>query len=129
MCTVPDAGRVLEIGRTLAYQLADKYLDTEGREGIPVIRIGRCLRVPRWALEVLAETGQVVTLSTIETPATPSRRPPNRTRRVVVRRASRAAAAVVLAQPSAVRPVSRVRRPRVGGRAGSVEQLRLLPGD
>lgn len=45
--TIPEAARVLRIGRTAAYELA--------RTGeIPTVRIGaRCLRVPRHKLEAL----------------------------------------------------------------------------
>jgi excisionase family DNA binding protein len=42
--TVEEAGRVLRIGRSAAYQAA--------RSGeLPTIRIGRCLRVPLHRLE------------------------------------------------------------------------------
>ena len=49
MLTVDEAARVLRIGRTLAYQLATRFLDGQP-DGLPVIRLGGCLRVPRWAL-------------------------------------------------------------------------------
>jgi len=42
MLTVPEAARVLRIGRTLAYQLASRFLDGEP-DGIPVIRLGEAL--------------------------------------------------------------------------------------
>jgi hypothetical protein len=45
MLTVCEAAAVLRIGRTLAYQLASRYLAGEAG-GIPVVRIGGCLRVP-----------------------------------------------------------------------------------
>lgn len=47
LLTVAEAAVQLRIGRTLAYELANVYLETGGREGLPAIRIGRCLRVPR----------------------------------------------------------------------------------
>ena len=62
MLTVEEAGRVLRIGRSLAYQLAREYDATGGVSGLPVIRLGGCLRVPRWALLELALTGRVVRL-------------------------------------------------------------------
>jgi hypothetical protein len=63
LLTVEEASRVLRIGRQLAYQLAHEYLASGGITGIPVIRFGvKNLRVPRWALEELAETGNVVRL-------------------------------------------------------------------
>jgi excisionase family DNA binding protein len=44
--TIPEAGRVLRIGRSAAYEAAR-------RGEIPTIRLGRSLRVPRAALERL----------------------------------------------------------------------------
>ena len=49
--TVEEAALVLRIGRTAAYQLAREFLDTAGASGLPVIRCGRQLRVPRCRLE------------------------------------------------------------------------------
>ncbi|MGI9028628.1 MAG: helix-turn-helix domain-containing protein [Ilumatobacteraceae bacterium] len=66
--TVPEAAAELRIKRTLAYELARRYLASGGREGLPVIRIGGCLRVPRWALDVLMTTGRVVNLMTEDAP-------------------------------------------------------------
>ncbi len=51
LLTVEEAARVLRIGRTTAYELARRYLRTNGTEGIPVLRIGHLLRVPRCGLE------------------------------------------------------------------------------
>lgn len=45
-CSVEEAGRALGLGRQLAYRMAKRYLETEGAEGIPVIRFGRLLVVP-----------------------------------------------------------------------------------
>ena len=50
MLTVPEAARVLRIGRTLAYQLTSRWLAGEP-DGLPVVRIGGVLRVPRRALD------------------------------------------------------------------------------
>jgi hypothetical protein len=52
MLTVVEAAGVLRIGRTLAYELASRYLAGEP-DGLPVIRLGGCLRVPRAALDDL----------------------------------------------------------------------------
>ena len=49
--TVEEAGEVLWVGRTAAYQLARQFLATDGVAGIPVVRYGRQLRVPRCRLE------------------------------------------------------------------------------
>ena len=69
LLTVEEAARVLRIGRSLAYQLAAEYDASGGLAGMPVIRIGGCLRVPRWALLELALTGRVVRLCDATLPA------------------------------------------------------------
>jgi Helix-turn-helix domain len=53
LLTVEEAARVLRVGRTNAYELARRYLRSDGAEGIPVLRIGHLLRVPRCGLEEL----------------------------------------------------------------------------
>src|SRR6478752_2004235 len=55
--TVEEAAHILRVGRSLAYTLARRYLDTAGRDGLPVLRVGSCLRVPRWALLEFIQTG------------------------------------------------------------------------
>ena len=65
---------MLRIGRTLAYALARRYQKTRGLEGLPVIRLGNCLRVPRWALLELALNGRVVPPGELTTAASESRR-------------------------------------------------------
>ncbi len=57
--TVEEAARVLRIGRTTAYALARTWRETDGREGLPVVAVGRPLRVPRAALEAM--TGGSIT--------------------------------------------------------------------
>ncbi|MDQ6783441.1 MAG: helix-turn-helix domain-containing protein [Actinomycetota bacterium] len=44
--TVEEAARILRICRTAAYQQAHRWLDTDGREGLPVRKLGSSLRVP-----------------------------------------------------------------------------------
>ena len=66
LLTVAEAADELRIGRTLAYQLARRYLSSNEREGLPVIRVGFNLRVPRWALLELLHTGRVVSLRNAE---------------------------------------------------------------
>jgi excisionase family DNA binding protein len=51
MLTIEEAARVMRIGRSAAYKLAREYLTTEGTSGIPAMRIGGQLRVPRHMLE------------------------------------------------------------------------------
>jgi excisionase family DNA binding protein len=55
---VEEAAELLRISRTSAYALARRFLDTDGREGLPAVRIGRSLRVPAAALEQLANTAR-----------------------------------------------------------------------
>ena len=68
LLTVEEAAHFLTIGRSLAYRLAHEYLESGGTRGLPVIQLGGCLRVPRWALIVLATTGRVVRLCDAEVP-------------------------------------------------------------
>jgi len=60
LLTIKEAADVLRIGRTKAYALAAEYEASGGTSGLPVIRLGGCLRVPRWALLELVLTGRVV---------------------------------------------------------------------
>ncbi len=60
--TIEEAGEVLRVGRTLAYALARLHEETGGLEGLPVIRLGNCLRVPPWALLEFALNGRTVPL-------------------------------------------------------------------
>jgi Helix-turn-helix domain len=51
--TVEEAAAILRIGRTAAYALAREYLATDGASGLPVVRLGKLLRVPRTRLEAM----------------------------------------------------------------------------
>ena len=51
--TVEEAAKVLRIGRTAAYALAREWRTTKGRSGLPVLELGRTLRVPCAALEAM----------------------------------------------------------------------------
>lgn len=53
--TVEEAAAILRIGRSCAYALARQYRATGGREGLPVIKLGRHLRVPRSGLARLLD--------------------------------------------------------------------------
>lgn len=53
--TVEEAARILRIGRTIAYALTREWRATGGRSGLPVLELGRSLRVPRAALMRLLE--------------------------------------------------------------------------
>ncbi len=53
---VEEAARILRISRTSAYELANQWLASDGRVGLPVVRLGRSLRVPRKAIEDMIGT-------------------------------------------------------------------------
>jgi excisionase family DNA binding protein len=55
--TVEEAAQVLRIGRSAAYEQARRFIATGGAEGLPAVRLGRCLRVPRQALVRLLAVG------------------------------------------------------------------------
>jgi excisionase family DNA binding protein len=55
--TVEEAAAVLRIGRGAAYELARQWRETAGRSGLPVVTLGRSLRVPREALRRLLDVG------------------------------------------------------------------------
>ena len=94
MLTVEQAREVLGIGRSLAYSEVRRYLATGGREGIPAVRIGSAIRVPRAGLVdlVLAAPAPAVsgpaTLHAV-TPPPSQRGSTNRTRRSRTARSSR----------------------------------------
>jgi hypothetical protein len=48
---VMEAAGVLRVGRTTAYDLVGKYFDTDGADGMPCLRVGGQLRVPRVLFE------------------------------------------------------------------------------
>jgi Helix-turn-helix domain len=73
LLTVEEAARVLRIGRSLAYELARTYESSDGHDGLPVLRVGALLRVPRWALAEMISAGHVVRLADlVETDASTS---------------------------------------------------------
>ena len=69
LLTIDEAAQRLRIGRSLAYELARAYLTTGGAEGLPVMKLGARMRVPRWALDELARTGRVVRLADAPPPS------------------------------------------------------------
>jgi hypothetical protein len=53
--TIPQAGKVLGLGRTKAYAMAKRFRDTDGREGMPNVDFWGSPRVPVWALKKLID--------------------------------------------------------------------------
>ena len=74
--TIEEAAAVLRIGRGAAYELARRYLWSNGREGLPVFRLGRRLRVPKAALQRLlaAEVPPAAELRLVDPTPWPGRR-------------------------------------------------------
>lgn len=63
LLTIDEAADVLRTGRSLTYDLVHRYEASGEIEGLPVLRFGSCLRVPRWALIEFVISGRVVQLS------------------------------------------------------------------
>lgn len=51
--TVTEVMDLLRIGRTKAYEQARLFLDTDGVDGLPCVRVGDSIRFPRHAIEAL----------------------------------------------------------------------------
>jgi Helix-turn-helix domain len=62
LLTVEEAGRLLRVGRSHAYNQVTLYFASGGTDGIPALRLGGLLRVPKHALHELVTTGCVVQL-------------------------------------------------------------------
>lgn len=122
--TVDEAAALLRISRTLAYEMAGQYVASCGQAGLPVIRLRKRLRVPRWALLELALHGRVVSIS--GRVADTGERP----RRVIAPRADRARSTASPNRLSAKSSAhSRPSRSRGTRRGTSFEQLTLAPGN
>ena len=59
---VEEAARLLRISRTSAYTLANRWLDTDGTEGLPALRFGRSIRIPTAAIERFADVNRAPSL-------------------------------------------------------------------
>ena len=53
--TVEQAAERLGVSRNTAYLATQRYRRTGGREGLPVIKIGGCLRVPVAVIERMTQ--------------------------------------------------------------------------
>ena len=56
LLTVAEAARILRIGKTRAYDMAKQHQVTGGATGLPVVKVGKLLRVPRERLEAFMGT-------------------------------------------------------------------------
>ena len=54
---VREAAVVLGISNSAAYELANAWLATDGRTGLPAVRMGRRILIPRAAIDRLAAVG------------------------------------------------------------------------
>lgn len=63
LLTIKEVAPEMRVSTSKCYQLAHEYLNSGGTSGLPVLRFGTCMRVPRWALDVLITTGRVVRLA------------------------------------------------------------------
>jgi excisionase family DNA binding protein len=54
---VREAAVVLGISNSAAYQLANTWLESEGRTGLPAVRMGRRILIPRAAIDQMASGG------------------------------------------------------------------------
>ena len=85
MLTIDEAARVLRIGRSKAYEMAATYTSSGGTQGLPCLRLGDLLRVPKFALYEYVTTDHIVQLipqpDANATPdATASRKPARKSR-------------------------------------------------
>lgn len=58
--TLEEAAQILRIGRNQAYEQARVWRATDGQRGLPVVKVGRLLRVPKAALMRLAGLAEPV---------------------------------------------------------------------
>ena len=54
---VREAAVMLGISNSAAYELANAWLATDGRTGLPAVRMGRRILIPRAAIDRLAAVG------------------------------------------------------------------------
>ena len=79
--TVEEAAAFLRVSRGLGYQLAREYVATDGAAGLPVMRLGRRLVVPKRRLLRWLEGQPVLAPSSVEAHASTSTDSPTGSRR------------------------------------------------
>ena len=66
--TIEEAAEVLRISRWAAYEQARIWRESGGRQGLPVLALGRCLRVSRATLEEMLRPEVAVPATDSPTP-------------------------------------------------------------
>ncbi len=61
--TVAQVQELTQLGRGQVYRLVERYESSGGTEGIPAVRFGRCLRVPRDELFRVTGLGSDLTVT------------------------------------------------------------------
>ncbi len=51
---IEQAQELTQLGRSQIYEMTRRWRETGGKEGIPVVKFGRCLRIPTAGLLRLA---------------------------------------------------------------------------
>ena len=128
LLTIRQAAKVLDVCPAKAYEMAHRY-EATGCEGLPVIRLDKLYRVPRWAFAVLVLTGRVVTVAELEAHGQQVRQQLSGQLAAIPTPAVVEPDAVTRSRSSGRRAAGRGRPSSGRRRAGSVEQLRLLPGE
>jgi excisionase family DNA binding protein len=54
---VREAAVILGLSRSATYELANAWLATDGQSGLPAVRMGRSILIPRTAIDRLAAVG------------------------------------------------------------------------
>jgi excisionase family DNA binding protein len=54
---VREAAVILGISNSATYEMANAWLATDSRAGLPAVRTGRCILIPRAAIDRLAAVG------------------------------------------------------------------------
>jgi hypothetical protein len=128
LLTIRQAAKVLDVCSAKAYAMAHRYEET-GCEGLPVIRLDKLYRVPRGPFAVLVLTGRVVTVVELEAHAQHVHEQLSDRRVAVPNESVVEPEAGSRSRSAGRRAAGRVGRTSGRRRVGSVEQLRLLPGE
>ena len=128
LLTIRQAAKVFNVCPAKAYEMAHRY-EATGCDGLPVIRLDKLYRVPRWAFAALVLTGRVVTLAELQTHEQQVRQLLNGHLATIPTTAVVEPDVAPQARSSGKRAAGGLRRSSGSRHAGSVEQLVLVPGD